>query len=212
MNPVPFIPVGNPATVTFPGYILPDKRFYIPLRFKKQRKSHSDKPETEDGAESPASQEGKVLMRKIKRVILADDDQDDCELFEDALREINARLVFHCLRNGDELMQYLKTTRVLPDIIFLDLNMPGKGGKECLEEIRSHKKLKDIPVIIYSTSSFHKDIDETHKKGASLYVRKPHSFQELIRVIADVLILEWPESGRQVNRDRFLFENPGSRK
>ena len=78
-----------------------------------------------------------------------------------------------------------------PDIIFLDLNMPGQTGKECLRQIRSNSDYNDIPVIIYSTSNSHTEIEDCYREGANLYVVKPFHFNELISTLQKILITEW---------------------
>src|SRR4051812_4354327 len=103
-------------------------------------------------------------------VMLADDDPDDRLLFKDAIGEISKDIAIHTLAGGVELMAHLNDPQnPLPDLIFLDLNMPRKNGFESLEEIRQNARLKSLCVIIYSTSSQFKDILETLNKGANLY-------------------------------------------
>lgn len=76
--------------------------------------------------------------------------------------------------NGEELLDTLKDpAEPNPDIVFIDINMPVKGGKEALEEIKSDQNLKDIPAVMLSTSNHPRDIEETFNKGANLYVQKP---------------------------------------
>ncbi|HEU4496208.1 MAG TPA: response regulator, partial [Flavobacterium sp.] len=114
-------------------------------------------------------------MEKQYNVVLADDDADDRDLFVELLSQPNVNV--NTVINGTELLDYLsKRTDDLPDCIFLDLNMPVLGGKECLQQIRATEKLKDIPVIIYSTSSNRKDIEDTFSMGANLYVVKANSY------------------------------------
>ena len=96
-----------------------------------------------------------------KYIFLADDDEDDCMLFEDALREVNASTELATANDGVELMMLLgKTVPPPPDVIFLDLNMPKKNGFECLAEIRNSKQFKDIPVVIFSTTGEKEAIDK----------------------------------------------------
>ena len=71
----------------------------------------------------------------------------------------------------------------LPDVLFLDLNMPRKNGFECLTEIKQHKKLKNLPVVIFSTSSAYDNINVLFKTGADVYIRKPSNFEQLVQVI-----------------------------
>jgi len=92
------------------------------------------------------------------KIIFTDDDEDDHFIFKKVLEEIPVHTNLRCLNNGQALMQYLlQHTERLPDVIFLDLNMPRKNGPDCLIEIKGNDKLKHIPVVIYSTA-FHKDI------------------------------------------------------
>lgn len=137
-------------------------------------------------------------------VVLADDDADDRELFTEAVNELNAEV--YSAWNGAELMRMLAETNISPDFIFLDLNMPEKGGKECLEELRAQSRYDDVPIVIYSTSSSSKDIDDTFSLGANLYITKPTSFAELRKIIRDTLSISWP-SPLKTNRGSFVLNS-----
>lgn len=122
------------------------------------------------------------------RLLLADDDKDDRFFFGKALKEFPIQTQLDTVSDGAELMAYLKKTVKLPDILFLDLNMPRKNGMECLAEIKSNVKLKSIPVVIYSTS-LHEDIaDLLYKGGAHYYIRKTE-LSELKKILLQVLTL-----------------------
>jgi len=128
-------------------------------------------------------------------IILADDDIDDRFFFEKALKEIPVPNRLTMVRDGEELMNYLHAnTDQLPDVLFLDLSMPRKTGFECLSEIKEDKKLKNLPVIMLSTS-FPRDnkyeqniISMLYTIGALDYIRKPGDFQKLKEVIHTALI------------------------
>lgn len=139
------------------------------------------------------------------RVLLADDDVDDRELFAEAIEESGAKVKLDFAEDGDQLLQKLENISQLPHLIFLDLNMPNKNGKECLAEIRRNEKLKDIPVIIYSTSSSDFDINETFEKGANLYISKPYSFKELVKIARQVLTIDWEYRKPGHSRAKFVF-------
>ncbi|MNL55199.1 Response regulator rcp1 [compost metagenome] len=81
-----------------------------------------------------------------------------------------------------------------PDIIFIDINMPIKGGKEALEEIKSDQELKEIPAVMLSTSNHPKDIEDTFNKGANLYIQKPNSFTGFILILKKVFFLHWTKA------------------
>jgi CheY-like chemotaxis protein len=140
------------------------------------------------------------------KILLADDDDDDRELFEDALKEANPSTQLKTVEDGDKLMKYLASVDgVHPDIIFLDINMPCKDGKECLKEIRSNKELDKVPVIMFSTSNFEKDVDETFKNGANLYVSKPVFFQDQVKILKKIFSLNWQENLLKPDKIRFVL-------
>ncbi len=138
-------------------------------------------------------------------VLLADDDEDDRWLFEQALSDIKIKSNLSLYKNGKELMDYLKNMTRKPHLIFLDLNMPVKNGMECLKEIRQDDNLKDIPIAIYSTSSSEKDIENTFINGANIYINKPNNFAALKKVVEKVLQLNWQYQTSNLNKENFLF-------
>jgi CheY-like chemotaxis protein len=125
------------------------------------------------------------------RIVLVDDDEDDHFIFAKTLNEIQIPTILTSITESENLMDYLLNLYDLPDVIFLDLNMPRKNGCECLTEIKQHAKLKHIPIIIYSTS-YHKDIlDILYAKGAIYSIRKSPSgkqTRESIEIALDFII------------------------
>ena len=123
-------------------------------------------------------------------ILLADDDKDDRFFFKKALKEISIPTNFNTVNDGEELMEYLDNNiEHLPDILFLDLSMPRKTGFECLIEIKENIKLKEIQVVVFSTS-FSRDTtyemglsNELLKIGAQNYIRKPSDFAQLKNII-----------------------------
>jgi len=146
------------------------------------------------------------MQNEIIRVMLADDDDDDRLFFKDAFEEIKIKTDVSTLNNGIELMNFLtQPDIVLPHVLFLDLNMPGKTGLDCLKEIKSIDRLKDIAIAIYSTSASEEDIEETFVQGANIYIKKPHEFSALKKVLEDVITLNWQYHTSGLNRDNFLL-------
>jgi CheY-like chemotaxis protein len=131
---------------------------------------------------------GNESIPNILHILLADDDRDDCLIFQDALAELLISAHTTIVHDGEQLMQLLnqKTTR-LPDVIFLDLNMPRKNGFASLEELKQNKKLKHLPVVIISTSYEHDIVVLLYKNGAQYYICKPTSFEDLKQVIHQAL-------------------------
>ena len=152
------------------------------------------------------------LEHTTLNILLADDDTDDCFFFDKALKEIPIATHLTTVNNGEQLMNYLiENSDHLPDVLFLDLSMPRKTGFECLSEIKKNKKLKDLPVIMFSTS-FPRDInyeqgliDLLYQIGAQEYIRKPSDFAKLKEVIHNELILIVQAMIEQPTRDNFVL-------
>jgi len=125
-------------------------------------------------------------------VLVVDDDQDDIELFCDALKLINSSIT--CLRAEDGLvaLNLLNQLIILPQIIFMDFNMPRMNGGLCLAEIRKTEHLKDIPVVMYSTFFSEEGIKEFKKAGAYL-IKKQVEFNGMIQNIVSALRNFYPD-------------------
>lgn len=119
---------------------------------------------------------------------LADDDQDDRELLQEALKGL-AYLDFSvtAFRDGRELLQGLSGNPEIPDLIFLDLNMPGINGFECLKNLRENAIFRKVQVAIYSTSSAEQDMSMAFEMGADVYMKKPDNFQRLQAMLDNLL-------------------------
>ena len=121
-------------------------------------------------------------MEKI--FLLADDDADDTELFCEALEEIDPSIICHCATDGKKVLEILQNeTLKKPHVIFLDINMPGMNGWECLKLLKDSVTFKHIPVLIYSTSNHPKEADHALDMGALCFFTKPTYFHELKEIL-----------------------------
>jgi CheY-like chemotaxis protein len=125
---------------------------------------------------------------KHLNILLADDDLDDCNLFKHALEELSLSAQLTTVHDGEQLMNYLsENSQHLPQVLFLDINMPRKNGLECLAEIKRNPTLKDIPVVMFSTSNSWDTINMLFKSGSNVYIHKPSDFAQLKQVIHHAL-------------------------
>ncbi|MBK9256966.1 MAG: response regulator [Saprospiraceae bacterium] len=139
-------------------------------------------------------------------ILLADDDEGDTLLFKEAFSELKIKSIVHTTNNGVELMKYLSVPDIrLPDVIFLDLNMPMKNGLECLIEIKNNDMLKDISIAIYSTSENEKDIEDTFINGANVYITKPNDFNILKQVLERAVMTSYQYRDKSMKRENFLL-------
>lgn len=141
-------------------------------------------------------------------LLLADDDKDDCDLFKDALDELSMPADLSTVHDGEQLMHLLAGAgEHLPQLLFLDLNMPRKNGFECLAEIKNNTALKDLPVIIFSTSSDNNIVNSLYNNGAHFYISKPNEFDKLKNVIQTAILSVIEGSPSQPGRERFVLQS-----
>ncbi len=126
-------------------------------------------------------------MTKPTTFLLVDDDIDDSSLFEEILHEVDPTVKFVNAPDGQAALDLLrKSNGNLPDLIFLDLNMPKMDGKQCLLELKADAGLAKIPVIMYTTSSQSRDIEQTMMHGAICFITKPTDIRELRNIITSI--------------------------
>jgi CheY-like chemotaxis protein len=127
-------------------------------------------------------------MKKNLRLLIVDDDADDRQFFIAAVNEIDETVKCEVAKDGLHALELLNDPAFdLPDMIFLDLRMPRFNGKRCLEEIKANERLKDIPLIIYTTSTDVKESTELKNLGATHFISKPHSPEEVYYILSVLL-------------------------
>src|SRR5688572_16790920 len=137
-----------------------------------------------------------------QHVFIADDDEDDRLFFQEVVTEMPYVIHLSMAKDGEETIKLLTQ---LTDLLVLDLNMPLKNGLECLLEIKQTPKLKTLPVIILSTSSYPSMINQAYDAGAHLYVRKPNDFLTFRKLMQHVLSINWKEELLRPPRAEFVL-------
>lgn len=123
-------------------------------------------------------------MPSTKNIFIVDDDADDREIFMEALAEISPSIKCTVAKDGSEALELLtRNSNGLPDVIFLDLNMPRMNGQECLIKIKKTKELSHIPVVIYTTSNSIHDVTRMKSLGATSFITKPTDFKILVNTL-----------------------------
>lgn len=127
-------------------------------------------------------------MHLNRRILLIDDDTDDAGLFKEALEDIDPSTEFRYYHDGNEAIEALSNQHIpMPDLILLDINMPTISGWDCLKSIKAHETLAPIPVLMYTTSSQHKEKEMAFTLGAIGFVTKPYEFKHLKQLIASLI-------------------------
>lgn len=127
-------------------------------------------------------------MSRTIRIFVVDDDLDDTEIFQEVLSFIDPTIQCSTAENGRDALDKLSRVTFIPDLIFLDLNMPRMDGKECLRKLKENALLRNIPVIIYTTSSQSKDIEETMEAGAIKFITKPLNVNDLEKILRPIVL------------------------
>jgi CheY-like chemotaxis protein len=135
-------------------------------------------------------------------IFYTDDDKDDIAIFKDAAVEASDEINLVINFDGGSLLNLLNNPPPSPAMVFLDWNMPAKNGEEVLTEIRSTKSLREIPVLIFSTSSNADNIEVARQKGANMYIIKPNSFQDIVQIIRYCLSIDWKNFS---DPDKFIY-------
>ncbi len=144
---------------------------------------------------------------KTFSILLADDDIDDRFFFAKALGELQIDSRLNVVEDGEKLMTRLRSAKKLPDVLFLDLNMPRRNGLECLTDIKKSEKLKDMPVIIYSTSLYEEVANLLYSNGAYYYVKKTN-FHELVKMLQYILTMMQEGKLKRPTRPNFVLRLP----
>jgi len=139
-----------------------------------------------------------------KDILIAEDDKDDVDIFEIALKEVNIPYKLRHAENGDKLFILLKDK--IPQILFLDINMPCKDGVACIVEIRKNREYDGLPVIVYTSSLYQRTIDECYWNGANLYVTKALTFLSLTKKLQKIFDIDWERHMYYPHKDQFILD------
>lgn len=136
-------------------------------------------------------------------ILIAEDDDDDYLIFSIAIKETSFTYVLKRAENGEILLKLLNSE--LPDILFLDLLMPCKDGKQCLKEIRANKKYDSLPIIVYSSLNDLNSVEYCYREGSNLYVIKPSSVSDLRGIVERILSIDWKKTMYFPQKSQFVI-------
>lgn len=143
------------------------------------------------------------MDKKNLAVLLVEDDHDDQFFFKEALKSLDQSIPLTITSGTLEALEYLQTS--VPSIIFLDINMPGLNGKQCLNRIRSNPEYDHIVIVMLTTSSSEEDIEECFSQGADIYVVKPLSQLEQTKILKRIFYLHLTDQIPAPTRENFVF-------
>ncbi len=142
----------------------------------------------------------------MKSIYLADDDADDREIFKQAVTEVCPDMELTCASDGSALIKKLHTNvPPLPDIIFLDINMPIMNGHDAIATLKKESAFNNIPIVVYSTSGAAKDIDAMYNAGADFFITKPLNYTGIKSLIQKICVMDFGEGYTRPAKENFLL-------
>jgi CheY-like chemotaxis protein len=146
-----------------------------------------------------------IMVEEIQDVLIAEDDIDDFEVLQEVLNNLSLQIIVNHAENGEVLMKIIHEK--IPDMLFLDLVLPCKNGKTCIQEIRANKKFDNLPIIVYSTLRDPESIEFCFRSGSNLYVHKPDTYTGIMEAIQRIFSLNWKTARYYPSRSEFVL-NP----
>jgi CheY-like chemotaxis protein len=129
---------------------------------------------------------------KPTNVLIAEDDDDDFFIFSVAISETAFTVILRRAEDGELLMKLLKEE--LPDVLFLDMLMPCKDGKQCLLELRSDRRYDSLPIIVYTSLEDLDTVEYAYRQGSNLFAVKPNSIEDLKEALQRILSIDWKKT------------------
>jgi CheY-like chemotaxis protein len=145
--------------------------------------------------------------QEVQDILIAEDDKDDFELLEDVIKNLPITVLINRADNGDILMKLIHEN--IPDLLLLDLVLPCKDGKTCLQEIRGDKKFDELPIIVYSAQRDEESIEFCFRNGSNMYVYKPDTYSQIVDAVQKIFAFNWKKVKYYPTRSTFVL-NPGA--
>jgi CheY-like chemotaxis protein len=139
----------------------------------------------------------------IHSILLAEDNLEQCFFFKRAVKEVAPKTNFFEVHDGDELLSLLE--KFLPDLLFLDLDMPCKNGVQCIKQIRDNKAYDSLPIVVFTVSSQNHAIQASFGFGANLYIVKPSEYSHLVTTLKTILSMNWNDP--KSITEKYFFDN-----
>lgn len=147
------------------------------------------------------------MTREYLNVLLADSNEGNLVLIKNILQDLKIEINARDFYNGKDLMEYLNSREtIVPEIIFMSYDLPGKNSLECLDAIKADLRFSNIILLVYSEFLPEELIEEIFIRGANIYMRKPDNYQELKKVISEAITVSWQYHTSGLNKDYFIMK------
>ena len=138
-------------------------------------------------------------------VVMAEDDNDDFEILADAISKVPVKILLSRAEDGVVLMKLIHEK--IPDLLFLDIILPQRDGRDCIREIRSDKKFDGLPIIVYTSLKDLETVEFCYRWGTNIYVHKPQSYSDIAEIVRKIFSINWKKLQYYPSRSEFVL-NP----
>jgi response regulator RpfG family c-di-GMP phosphodiesterase len=144
-------------------------------------------------------------MEEVLNVVMAEDDNDDFEILADAIRQVPVKIFLSRAENGVVLMKLIHEK--IPDLLFLDIILPQRDGRDCIREIRSDKKFDGLPIIVYTSLKDLETVEFCYRWGTNIFIHKPQSYSDVAEIVRKIFSINWKKLQYYPSRSEFVL-NP----
>lgn len=147
------------------------------------------------------------MNKEYLNVVTADDDEGNIIFFKNIFKDLKIGIKSQYFSNGGNLMNYLESNgAIIPEVIFIKYNIPGKNSMECLEEIKMNPRFSHIVFAVYADQISESEIEDIFVKGANIFMRKPETYEGLKKAVTEIITINWQYHTSGLNKDNFILK------
>ncbi|REC74987.1 response regulator [Chryseobacterium elymi] len=147
------------------------------------------------------------MNKEYLNVITVDNDESNIVFFKNIFKDLKVGVKSQCFSGGNDLMAYLKNSAaIIPEIVFIKLDIPGKNCMECVKEIKIDSRFSNIVITVYGGQIPESEIEEIFINGANIFMRKPETYDGLKKSLTEVITINWQYHSSGLNKDNFIMK------
>lgn len=147
------------------------------------------------------------MNKEYLNILAADDDEGNIIFFKNIFKGLKIGVKSQCFSNGEDLMKYLNSCgAIVPEIVFIKYDIPGKNFQECLEEIKEDPKFSNITIAVYADQISEAEIEEIFVNGANIFMKKPETYEGLKKSLTEIITINWQYHTSGLNKDNFIMK------
>ncbi|KMQ60484.1 transcriptional regulator [Chryseobacterium sp. BLS98] len=147
------------------------------------------------------------MNKEYLNVIAVNNDEGNIIFFKNIFKDLKIGVKSQCFSDGEGLMKYLKSCgAIIPEVIFIRYDIPGKSSMDCLKEIKADPKFSSIVTVVYAHEISEIEIEEVFVDGANVFMRQPETYEGLKKAITEIITINWQYHSSGLNIDNFIMK------